>query len=52
MRNFMNVIDLLQLSEEQAEHLGLSMLGELTIEEQLGIKYRYNRRSGQKNCDP
>ena len=38
MRKFQNVVDLFQLSEEQAEQLGLSMLGE----EQVGIKYRYD----------
>ena len=42
--NLQNVIDLLQLSEEQAEQLGLSMLGE----EQVGIKYRYDERTGQE----
>ena len=44
MRKFQNAIDLLQLSEEQAEQLGLSMLGE----EQVGIKYRYDERTGQE----
>ena len=44
MRKFQNVIDLLQLSEEQAEQLGRSMLGE----EQIGIKYRYDQRIGHE----
>ena len=48
MRNFENAADLLQLSEEQAEPLGLSMLGEVNREEQVGIKYRYNQRTGQE----
>ena len=42
--NLENVIDLLQLSEEQAEQLGLSMLGE----EQVGINYRYDERTEQE----
>ena len=46
--NLQNVIDLLQLSEEQAEQLGLSMLGEVNGEEQKGIKYRYDERTGQE----
>ena len=45
MMNFQNVIDLQQLSEEQAEKLVLSMLGELNREEQVGIKYRYDQRT-------
>ena len=44
MRKFQNVVDLLQLSEEQAEQLSLSMFGE----EQVGIKYRYDERTGQE----
>ena len=44
MRKFRNVIDLLPLSEEQAEQLGLSMLGA----EQVGIKYRYDEKTGQE----
>ena len=48
MRNFLNVIDLPQLNEEQAEHLCLSMLGEVNREEQVGIKCRYDQRTGQK----
>ena len=44
MRKFQKLIDLLQLTEEQAEQLGLSMLGE----EQVGIKYRYDERTGQE----
>ena len=44
MRKFQNVVDLLQLSEEQAEQLSLSMFGE----EQVGIKYRYDQRTGQE----
>ena len=44
MRKFQNVVDLLQLSEEQAEQLGLSVLGA----EQVGIKYRYDERTGQE----
>ena len=48
MRKFQNVVDLLQLSEEQAEQLGLSMLGEVNGEEQVGIKYRYDQRTGQE----
>ena len=36
-RNFQNVIDLLQLTEEQAEQIGLNMLGESNREEQVGI---------------
>ena len=42
--NLQNVIESLQLSEEQAEQLDLSMLGE----EQVGIKYRYNQRTRQE----
>ena len=45
MMNFQNVLDLQQLSEEQAEKLVLSMLGELNREEQVGIKYRYDQRT-------
>ena len=48
MRNFQSVIDLLQLSREQAEQLYLSMLGEVNREEQADIKYRYDQRSGQE----
>ena len=48
MRNFQNVIDLIQLSEEQAEHLGLSLMGELNGEEQVAITYRYDQRTGQE----
>ena len=48
MRKFQKVMDLLQLSEEQAEQLGLSMLGEVNGEEQVGIKYRYDQRTGQQ----
>ena len=47
MRNFRNVIDFLQLSEELAEQLGLSMLGEVNREVQLRIKYRYDQITGQ-----
>ena len=47
-RNFQNVVDLLQLDEEQAERLGLSMLGEVNREEQVDIKYRYDQRNGQE----
>ena len=47
-RNFQNVVDLLQLSEEQAEHLSLIMLGEVNREVQVGIKYRYDQRTGQE----
>ena len=47
-RKFQNVVDLLQLSEEQAEQLDLSMLGEVNREEQIGIKYRYDQRTGQE----
>ena len=47
-RNFQNVVDLLQLSEEQAEQLDLSMLGEVNGEEQISIKYRYDQRKGQE----
>ena len=42
--NLQNVVDLLQLSEEQAEQLGRSMLRE----EQVGIKCRYDERTGQE----
>ena len=48
MRKFQNVVDLLQVSEEQAEQLDLSMLGEVNGEEQVGIKYRYDERTGQE----
>ena len=48
MANFENVIDLLQLSEEQAEQLGLSMLGEENRQEQVGIRYRHVQRTGQE----
>ena len=47
-RKFQNVVDLLQLSEEQAEQLDLSMLGEVNEEEQVGIKYQYDQRTGQE----
>ena len=48
MRKFQNVVDLLQLNEERAEQLDLSMLGEVNREEQIGIKYRYDQRTGQE----
>ena len=48
MKNFQKVVDLLQLSEEHAEQLGLSMLGEVSREEQVGIEYRYDQRTGQE----
>ena len=48
MRNYQNVIYLLKLSEEQAEHLGVNMLGDAIREEQLGIKYRSDQRTGQR----
>ena len=48
VRKFQNVVDLLQLNEEQAEQLDLSMLGEVNGEEQKGIKYRYDQRIGQE----
>ena len=48
MRNLQNVINLLQLSAEQSERLGLSMSGEENREEQLGIKYRYDQRTGEE----
>ena len=48
MKNFQNVVDWLQLCEEQAKELGLSMLGEVDKEEQVGIKYRYDQRTGQE----
>ena len=43
LRNFQNVIELLQLDEEQAKQLGLSLLGEVNREEQVGAKYQYNQ---------
>ena len=46
MRSFQNVLYLLNLSEQQAEQLGLSMLGEVNREEQVGINYRYDQRTG------
>ena len=48
MRNFQNVVDLLQLSGEQAEQLGLSMLGELNGEKRVGIMYRNDQRTRQE----
>ena len=42
------MIDLLQLSEEKTEQLGLSMLGEVNREEQAAIKYRYDQGTGQE----
>ena len=42
---------LLQLSEEQAEQLGLSVLGDANREEQVSIKYRLKSRT-ENNCDP
>ena len=48
MRKFQNVVDLLQLSKEQAEQLSLSMLGEENREEKVGIKYRYDQRTAQE----
>ena len=48
MRNLQNLIDLQQLSEEQAEQLCLSILGEVNREEKVGIKYWYDHRTGQE----
>ena len=48
MRNLQNVIDLLQLRKEQAEQLCLSLFGEVNMEEQVGLKYRYDQCSGQE----
>ena len=48
LRNFQNVVDLLQLSEEQAEQLGLSIWGKVKKEQQIGIKYRYDQKTGQE----
>ena len=48
MKNFQNVIDMLHLSEEQAEQLGLSLMGEVNREEQVGIRYRLDQRTGQE----
>ena len=48
MRNFQNVVDLVQLSEEQALQLCMSILGEVNSEEKVGIKYRYDQRNGQE----
>ena len=48
MRNLQNVVNWLHLSEEHVEQLGLSMLGEVSREEQVGIKYRYDQRTGQE----
>ena len=42
------MIDLLQLSEEQAEQLGLSMLGKVKTEQQVGTKYRCDQKTGQE----
>ena len=48
LRNFQNVVDLLQLSKEQEKQLSLSMLGEVNREEKVGIKYRYDQRTEQE----
>ena len=40
MNIFHNAVHLLQLIEEQAEQLALSMLGEVNREEQVGVRYR------------
>ena len=48
MKKFQNAIDLLQLSEEQAEQLALSILGEVNREEQAGVRYQYDQRTGQE----
>ena len=48
MKNFQNKVDLLLLSAEQVEELGLSMLGEVIREEQVGVKYRCDQRTGQE----
>ena len=47
LRNFQNVVDLLQMSKEQAEQLSLRMLGEVNREEKVGTKYRYDQRTEQ-----
>ena len=53
MRNFKNVIDLIQLIEEEAEQLRLSMSGEAKRDEQVGIKFRYDQRTRlEKNLIP
>ena len=48
MKNFQDVIDLLKVSEAQVEQFGLSMLGEVSREEDVGIKYRNDQKTGQK----
>ena len=48
MRNFQKVVEMLQLSGEPAEHLRLSMLGEVNREEQVGFNYRCDQRTGQE----
>ena len=53
MGKFQNVIVLIQLSELQAEQLSLSMLGEENRQEQVGIRYLHDQRSGQEiNANP
>ena len=48
IRKFQNAIDLVQMREEQGEQISLSLLGEVNREEQLGIKYQYDQRTGQE----
>ena len=43
-----NLIDLQQLSGEKAVQLGLSMLGEVNREKQVGFMYRKDQRTKQE----
>ena len=42
------MVELLQLSEEQAEQFRLSMLGKVNREEQVSIEYPYDQRTDRK----